>query len=109
MATAEHQGLVVGEATFRSEDATKLQMLIAELDTAVEQRLPNYRHMLAQIHSVIRNDPDQKTLLAPEDCAVIVKAMAHSKGILFEEKVAKAASKKGALKPPKGQSFGDML
>lgn len=95
--TTEYKGLTVGESVLTGEDALKFKMLLAELSQAVEQRLPGYRTMLAQVHSIIKNDPAQVTILEPEDAAVIVKALSTARGEVFEEKLS-SSKKKAAPK-----------
>lgn len=107
MSTVTQGSLTVGVAELSREDAVKLKMIVGELEDALSQALPTYRHVLAQIHTIIRNDPAQRTLLEPEEVAVIVKAMAHSKNVLFEEKA--KVTKTGKVKVPKGQTLGSLL
>jgi hypothetical protein len=105
MATTEHMGLTVGVSELQTEDAVKLRMIIAELDEAVEQRVPGYRTILAQIHSIVKNDPSQVTILEPEAAAVIVRAMSYARGEVFEEK----AAKKAAVKKKTPANLGAMM
>ena len=99
----EYKGLTVGESQLSGEDALKFKMLLAELSDAVEQRLPGYRTMLAQVHSIIKSDPAQVTILEPEDAAVIIKALSTARGEVFEKKA--TAKKKSSAK----QNFGALL
>jgi hypothetical protein len=101
----EHMGLTVGVSELQTEDAVKLRMILAELDEAVEQRVPGYRTILAQIHSIIKNDPNQVTVLEPEAAAVIIKAMSYARGEVFEEK----AVKKTAAKKKPVANLGSLL
>jgi len=87
--TTEFKGLTVGESQLSGEDATKFAMLLAELEDAIENRLPGYRTMLAQVHSILKSDPAQVTILEPDQAAVIVKGLSHARGEVFTESSAK--------------------
>lgn len=102
MSTTNIGGVTAGTVDLSTEDSIKLRTLIAEMEAAMEQRLPGYKTMLDQIHSILRSDPAQVTLLAPEDAAAIVKGQSARCGEFFEEKVVKKTASKVSSAAKKG-------
>lgn len=48
---------------------------LAELDTALNERLPGITTILRTIHSTLKKDPDLVTVLSEEECNILVRGL----------------------------------
>lgn len=58
-----------------------LKMAIAELETALTSATPNMPTLLRQIHTALKQQPGQVTLLSEEDILTIVKGLERQTGV----------------------------
>jgi hypothetical protein len=65
--------LDIPEATLSAEDATRLQMHFAELETALASDVPAYKNIMGLIHDTLRRNPDVITFLSPDETALLIK------------------------------------
>lgn len=56
-------------------DSNELKMKIAELQSMILDAHPRMPLLLKDIHSILKNDPDNVTLLSEEDIGIIVAGL----------------------------------
>lgn len=56
-------------------DSNELKMKIAELQSMILGAHPRMPLLLKDIHSILKNDPDNVTLLSEEDIGIIVSGL----------------------------------
>jgi hypothetical protein len=72
---------------------------VAALSKAIDTEHPTLKSLLTEIHATLLENPDQVTILKPEDISVIVNGLAVTKNeVLFTETKKKVASDKRKLK-----------
>lgn len=79
-------------------DAQKLHEKITQLDSLLKQEHPGYPSLLKDIHTTLSKQPDNVTLLADEEVAVIVSAAIRQAGIQISAKAAKKKTTAASLK-----------
>jgi hypothetical protein len=89
--------IVAAVADFGEDDMVQLRRNLAELSSAVEQRLPQVRTCLSMIMTALQSDPAVVTLLEPHEVRGIISGLAQDVGIVIEEKE-KAKAKAGKKK-----------
>lgn len=72
-----------------------IAMKIAELDSMIKAAHPRMPMLLRDIHTILKNDPENVTLLSEEDIAVIVSGLKKQTQV---EITATAMKKKTSLK-----------
>ena len=58
-----------------TETPESIRMKIAELDDLIKSAHPRMALLLRDIHTILKNDPDNVTLLSEEDIGVIVSGL----------------------------------
>jgi hypothetical protein len=78
-----------------TETAESIAMKIAELDSLIKSAHPRMPMLLRDIHTILKNDPDNVTLLSESDIGIIVSGLKlQTKTVI----TAAALSKKTSLK-----------
>lgn len=78
-----------------TETAESIAMKIAELDSLIKSAHPRMPMLLRDIHTILKNDPDNVTLLSESDIGTIVAGLKlQTKTVI----TAAALSKKSSLK-----------
>lgn len=55
--------------------AESIKAQLADLEQALEQRLPGMKTMLADIYKQMKNEPDVVTVMSEEEIAVVVRGL----------------------------------
>lgn len=76
-----------------------LKMALAELEQALTEKLPEFRTILRDIHSKLRQDPEVVTALSEDEIAVIVSGLVHHANVEIVAPKAIKAAKKAAKTP----------
>lgn len=76
-----------------------LKMQLAELEQALTEKLPEFRTILRDIHSKLRQDPEIVTALSEDEIATIVSGLVHHANVEIVSPKAVKAAKKAAKTP----------
>lgn len=55
--------------------ADQVREKLLDLETRLQQAVPNIKTVLKDVHSILKNDPDCVTLLSDEECAILVRGL----------------------------------
>ena len=71
-----------------------LKMQLASLEQALLEKLPEFRTILRDIHSKLRQDPDTVTAMSEEEIGILVDGLIHHANVeVIAPKAVKAAKK----------------
>lgn len=73
----------------------QIEMAMAELESAMESSIPDYKNKLRDIHSMLLADPETVTLMTDEQIGLVVRGLIQFSG---EELVAAEAKKSKSSK-----------
>ena len=76
----------------------QIQEKIAQLDAALNAKVPNFTGILRSIHSHLKKDPEIVTLMTPEECNKVVEGLKEQTHTFFAEKALKSGNKKALNK-----------
>lgn len=71
---------------------------ILSLKSSLDQSLPDFPHLLRQIHTNLREDPSIVTDLSEDEISIIVNGLKKQTGIAIVGTAAKKSSKKAVAK-----------
>lgn len=80
------------------EPGFELKSKIAELQTAILDRHPRMPILLREIHTVLRAQPENVTLLSEEEIAQIVSGLKVQTGVEFAASATKSSTNKSISK-----------
>lgn len=96
----QHEAVVETPVQVERQSDHPLIMELAELEQQLNDRVPDFRLTLRNIHQKLRKDPDIVTILSEEEIGLIVTGLAtHANAEIVAPKAAKAA-KAAAKKTP---------
>ena len=76
------------------DDDHPLKMQLASLEQALLEKLPEFRTILRDIHSKLRQDPDTVTAMSEEEIGILVDGLIHHANVeVIAPKAVKAAKK----------------
>lgn len=76
-----------------------LKMQLAELEQALTEKLPEFRTILRDIHSKLRQDPDVVTAMSEEEIGILVDGLIHHANVEVITPGKVKAAKKAAKVP----------
>lgn len=88
-----------GAATSGLGDDHPLKMKLAELEQALTEKLPEFRTILRDIHSKLRQDPECVTAMSEDEIGVIVSGLVHHANVEVIAPKAVKSAKKAAKTP----------
>lgn len=100
--TSEFLARAASSTQLAEDDALRLCQHYEDLEAALAADLPVYRNIMGTIHAILVRDPAVVTILAPEQRALLIKAMGKAHGVWVTEKAAKAK------KPSKAQILSEI-
>ncbi len=74
-----------------------LKEKVASLEAALLSAHPTMPALLKEIHSALRAQPENVTLMSEEEIAVIVRGLQKQTGTYLAESVSKSAKKPGSV------------
>lgn len=70
---------------------------LAELEAALMQKHPSMPTLLREIHQTLKKQPENVTLLKPEEVAIVFKALENQTNTFLADSVAKTSKKSGSV------------
>ena len=86
--------------TVDEESVAGIRMLLGDLEQALDAEIPDYKNILQRIHSMLQREPENVTVLQPEELAIVVRGLSKAKNMFLDAVVAKKAGTKKAIKIP---------
>lgn len=74
-----------------------LKEKVASLEAALLSAHPTMPILLREIHTALRAQPENVTLLSEEDISVLVRGLQKQTGVFLAESVAKGSKKPGSV------------
>lgn len=74
-----------------------IKLKAAELQAALDASAPNFSSLLREIHTSIKNDPSQVTLLSAEEITTVVRGLEKQTNTYLAESVTKKKTSTKAL------------
>lgn len=76
----------------------ELQSKVLELESLILERHPKMPVLLREIHTALRLQPENVTLMSEEEIAITVSGLSVQTGVEFAKEVTKPASKTSKLR-----------
>ena len=77
-----------------TDDGFQLREKVGQLASAILEKNPKMPTLLREIHTTIRQYPEQITLLCEEDISIIVSGLSVQTNVAFAQSAAKPAAAK---------------